>query len=99
MKPTQDVGVPPAASAGRAHRKVLGIFALAMINVAAVLSLRNFPSMAVYGWSSVSWYILGALLFLLPSAFVGAELATGWPKGGGVYAWVKQAFGEEYGFL
>jgi hypothetical protein len=27
--------------------KVLGVFALAMINVAAVLSLRNYPSMAV----------------------------------------------------
>ena len=33
--------------------KTLGIFALAMINVAAVLSLRNNPSMAIYGWSSI----------------------------------------------
>jgi hypothetical protein len=35
--------------------KVLGVFALAMINVAAVLSLRNYPSMAVYGWSCIGW--------------------------------------------
>jgi len=88
-----------ATAGGGNSRKVLGIFALAMINVAAVLSLRNFPSMAVYGWSSVTWYVLGAVLFLLPSAFVGAELASGWPEGGGVYAWVKEAFAEEMGFL
>jgi hypothetical protein len=34
---------------GLPNKKVLGLFALAMINVAAVLSIRNFPSMAVYG--------------------------------------------------
>jgi amino acid transporter len=83
---------------GLSQKKVLGLFALAMINVAAVLSIRNFPSMAVYGWSCIGWYILGAVLFLIPISLAGAELATGWPEGGGVYAWVKQAFGEKGGF-
>ena len=81
-----------------ASKKVLGLFALAMINVAAVLSIRNFPSMAIYGWSCIGWYIIGAVLFLIPISLAGAELATGWPQGGGVYAWVKQAFGEKGGF-
>jgi amino acid transporter len=86
------------AAGGLPSKKVLGLFALAMINVAAVLSIRNFPSMAVYGWSCIGWYILGAVLFLIPISLAGAELATGWPEGGGVYAWVKQAFGEKGGF-
>ncbi|WP_292370993.1 amino acid permease [Methanoregula sp. UBA64] len=81
------------------NKKVLGLFALAMINVAAVLSIRNFPSMAVYGWSCIGWYIIGAIVFLIPISLAGAELATGWPEGGGVYAWVKQAFGEKGGFV
>jgi len=34
-------------SNGNGKAKTLGVFALAMINVAAVLSLRNYPSMAV----------------------------------------------------
>ncbi|HII98139.1 MAG TPA: amino acid permease [Methanoregula sp.] len=80
------------------NKKVLGLFALAMINVAAVLSIRNFPSMAVYGWSCIGWYVIGAIFFLIPISLAGAELATGWPEGGGVYAWVKQAFGEKGGF-
>ncbi|MGB8220591.1 MAG: amino acid permease [Methanoregula sp.] len=85
-------------TSGIPSKKVLGLFALAMINVAAVLSIRNFPSMAIYGWSCVGWYVIGAILFLIPISLAGAELATGWPEGGGVYAWVKQAFGEKGGF-
>ena len=80
-------------------KKTLGVFSLAMINVAAVLSIRNFPSMAIYGWTCIGWYILGTILFLIPISLAGAELATGWPEGGGVYAWVKQAFGEKGGFV
>ena len=37
--------------------KILGIFALAMINVAAVLSIRNFPSMAEFGGSCIGWKV------------------------------------------
>ncbi|OPY51549.1 MAG: arginine:agmatin antiporter [Methanosaeta sp. PtaU1.Bin060] len=79
--------------------KALGVFALAMINVAAVLSLRNCPSMAIYGWSSIGWYLIGTIAFFIPLTLAGAELATGWPLGGGVYAWVREAFGEEAGFV
>lgn len=76
--------------------KVLGIFALAMINVAAVLSIRNFPSMAMFGWQCIGWYIIGTVLFLIPLSLAGAELATMLSdKGGGVYAWCKEAFGEK----
>ncbi|MBH0054422.1 amino acid permease [Salinibacterium sp. SWN139] len=85
---------------GRAGRAVtLGVFALAMIEVNAVLAVRNLPSMAELGWHSVGWYVLGLLLFFLPLSLIGAELATGWPKGGGVYAWVREAFGEKSGFI
>jgi len=80
--------------------KVLGIFALAMINVAAVLSIRNYPSMAEFGWSCIGWYVIGTVLFLIPLSLAGAELATMLSdRGGGVYAWCKEAFGEKGGFI
>lgn len=91
--------IPPGKT-GVAPEKVLGIFALAMINVAAVLSIRNFPSMAEFGWSCVGWYIIGTVLFLIPLSLAGAELATMMAdRGGGVYAWCKEAFGEKGGFV
>jgi amino acid transporter len=68
-----------------------------MISVAAVLSLRTFPSMAEFGWGLIFWYLLGAIAFLIPAALVSAELATAWPREGGVYAWVSEAFGETIG--
>ncbi len=77
----------------------LTIFSLAMINVAAVGSVKNWPVMAEYGLASIFYLLLAALLLFIPSSLVAAELATGWPKSGGVFVWVKEAFGHRTGFL
>ena len=55
--------------------------------------------MAEYGLSSAFYYILIALIFFIPVSLVSAELSTGWPKKGGIYLWVKEAFGQKWGFL
>lgn len=70
-----------------------------MINVAAVSSVRNWPTIAEYGFASLFFFALAAILFFIPVSMVSAELATGWPKTGGVFAWVKEAFGHRTGFL
>jgi putative glutamate/gamma-aminobutyrate antiporter len=79
--------------------RVLGAGSIALISLAAVLTLRGMPTVAGYGWASIAFYALGALFFFIPLALVAAELATGWPRAGGVYAWVKEAFGDRAGFL
>ncbi len=45
------------------------------------------------------FFALAAVLFFIPVSMVAAELATGWPQTGGVFAWVKEAFGHRTGFL
>ncbi|MFI5333713.1 MAG: amino acid permease [Chlamydiales bacterium] len=80
-------------------KRTLSVFMLAMINVAAVSSVRNWPTIAEYGVSSLFFFGLAALLFFIPVSMVAAELATGWPKTGGVFEWVKEAFGHRTGFL
>ncbi len=80
-------------------KKPLTVFALAMINVAAVSSVRNWPTIAEYGFASLFFLILAILLFFIPVSMISAELSTGWPKTGGVFAWVKEAFGHRTGFL
>lgn len=79
--------------------RVLSIFALVMINVIAVDSLRSLPFSAIYGFSLVFYYIVAAFIFFLPIAFVSAELATAWPNKGGIYVWVREAFGDFWGFM
>jgi amino acid transporter len=77
----------------------LGVVALAMINVAAIVSARNLPVMAEYGWSMLALFAISILVFLVPISMAAAELGTTWPRDGGVYAWVKEAFGGRAGFL
>ena len=82
-----------------AHRRTLNVFVLSMFSIAVVVSLRNLPLTAHYGLSGLFYYILAALLFLVPYTLVSAELASGWPKAGGVYIWIREALGDRWGFF
>ncbi|ALO09503.1 Amino acid permease-associated region [Streptomyces venezuelae] len=53
--------------------------------------------MAVYGLACVFLYLVPAIVFLLPTALVSAELASGW--NGGVYRWVSEGLSKPLGFL
>ena len=82
-------------------KPVLGVLTLSMLNLAVVCTLRGLPTMAEEGLSLVFYFIFVALIFLIPISLISAELATGWPPHGpgGVYIWVKEAFGPRAGFL
>jgi len=69
---------------------------LAILTVVVVASLRSLPTTATFGLGSITLYVLPALIFLIPTALVAAELATGWK--GGVYVWVREALGNRWGF-
>lgn len=81
------------------RKHALTIFSLIMITVGSVDSIRNLPATALFGSQLISFFILGSLFFLIPTALVSAELASGWPMQGGIYIWVKAAFGKRTGFL
>jgi glutamate:GABA antiporter len=70
--------------------------ALALMTVSSVASLRPAPTMAVYGLAAVFLYVLPAIVFLLPTALVSAELASGWT--GGIYRWVTEGISPRWGF-
>ncbi len=82
----------------KSHKKTLGFFQLVMINVIAVDSIRTLPFSAVYGYSLIFFYLAAAISFFIPTALVSAELGTGWPTRGGIYVWVREAFGKRMGF-
>lgn len=80
-------------------KKPLSVLSLVAINVIAIDSLRTLPFSAEYGFSAVFYYLFAAIAFFLPVSLVSAELATGWPETGGVYVWVREAFGKKVGFI
>jgi putative glutamate/gamma-aminobutyrate antiporter len=80
-------------------KRVLSVFSLVMINIIAVDSLRTLPISAKLGLSLISYYVIAAFAFFIPVALVAAELATAYPNTGGVYVWVREAFGKRAGFI
>ena len=78
----------------------LSVMTLAIMNVTAVVSLRGLATEAVYGIQSAFYYLFAAIVFLIPTAMVAAELAAMFSgKQGGVFRWVGEAFGARFGFL
>lgn len=77
----------------------LGVFSLAMITAGSVDSVRNLPATALFGSSIIFFFILAAIFFLIPGAMVSSELASTCSEAGGVYVWLKQAFGKKAGFV
>ncbi len=90
-------GVPAETSTVAASRPSYVTWtALALMTVSSVASLRPAPTMAVYGLACVFLYVLPAIVFLIPTALVSAELASGWS--GGVYRWVTEGISPSMGF-
>ncbi len=79
--------------------KVLTTFALVMLITVAIDNIRNLPAMALFGTSFIFFFIFAAIVFLIPAALISAELSSTWTEQGGIYAWVRTAFGEHWGFL
>ena len=78
----------------------LSVMTLAIMNVTAVVSLRGLATEAIYGPASAFYYLFAAIVFLIPTAMVAAELAAMFStKQGGVFRWVGEAFGARAGFL
>ncbi|WP_432753068.1 APC family permease [Streptomyces sp. JL2001] len=89
--------VTHAAAARTPANPTMTWVTLALMTTASVASLRAAPTMAVYGLACVFLYLVPAVVFLLPTALVSAELASGWT--GGVYRWVSEGLSKPLGFL
>ena len=63
-----------------ATKRSLTVFSLTMLNIASILSIRNWPFMVEYGFSSICYILLAALMFFIPVSLVSAELATAMPE-------------------
>lgn len=81
------------------RKKVLGVFHIVMINIIAMDSIRSLPFSAQFGFSLIFFYLIAALMFFIPSGLISAELGTGWPHRGGLYVWIREAFGSKIALI
>jgi glutamate:GABA antiporter len=79
--------------------KALGLWDVVAMNIVAVVGLRWISRSARLGAESVSLWVLAWAVFFLPLALALIELSSRHPDQGGIYAWVRRAFGPLHGFV
>jgi len=79
--------------------RALGLRDVVLMNVVAVVGLRWIARGARTGPPSVTLWSLAWIAFFVPLAVSVASLAKQYPDQGGVYVWVRRAFGPRHGFL
>lgn len=73
----------------------MSLFSLVLLIVAAIDSIRNLPATAIFGSSLLFFFIFSAIVFLIPISLVAAEFTSRYVEKGGVFHWVRHAFGEK----
>lgn len=77
--------------------RTLGQRDLVLFTVSAILLLETLAAAASIGASSISWWLLLGLVFYVPFALICAEMGCAYPEQGGIYAWIRDAFGGRWG--
>ena len=77
----------------------ISFVALLFLIISAVDSNRNLPSAAIFGSPLIFFFLFSAVFFLFPVSLVSAELSSVSRTAGGIYHWVRLAFGEKMGVV
>lgn len=78
------------------HLKTLRQRDIVLFTVSAILLPDTLASVASAGAASITWWLILGFAFLLPFALISAEMGCTYPEQGGIYAWVRDAFGGRW---
>ncbi|MEG0711428.1 MAG: glutamate/gamma-aminobutyrate family transporter YjeM, partial [Niameybacter sp.] len=81
--------------------KQLTLFSLVLMIFTSVYGFANMPrAFFLMGYGAIPWYLVGALLFFLPYAFMMAEYGAAYKhEKGGIYSWMASSVGPKYAFI
>lgn len=79
------------------RKRSLGQTDLVLFTVSAILLLETLAAAASIGASSIFWWLFLGVIFYIPFALICAEMGCSYPEQGGIYAWVRDAFGGRWG--
>lgn len=78
-------------------KKSFRLFDAVLMSVVVILVVESAAPAAAIGASQFFWWGLLLILFFLPYGLISAELGTTYDDEGGIYDWVKKAFGRRWG--
>ena len=80
--------------------RVMRLRDVVLFIISAIVGLRWLTTAASqFGLASLGLWLLAMVVFFLPSAIAVGELADIDPGAGGIYRWVRRAFGPMHGFV
>jgi glutamate:GABA antiporter len=80
-------------------RRELGLRDITLFAISCIVGTRWIAAAAHAGPGSISLWLLGAVLFVVPLAIAVGALIVKYPGAGGLYVWTRADFGPWAGFL
>ncbi|OAN10922.1 amino acid permease [Photobacterium jeanii] len=74
----------------------MGVGSLALFSLCAVIVVDTLTASASIGVSAIGWWLVTLIVFVIPYGLITSELGTTYPGDGGIYDWVKKAFGYRW---
>jgi amino acid transporter len=96
---TTPLAAPFTESKSASLRKELGFTDLILASILSVIVPDLFGVAAKAGSFHLALWLLAIILFFVPQALVVGYLNRRMPMEGGLYEWVRHAFGDVFGFL
>lgn len=78
------------------HKYKFRLFSAVLATVCIILVGDAVAPTAAIGNSQYLWWIIMLIGFFVPYGLISAELGTQYPSEGGMYTWVKKAFGPKW---
>ncbi|GAC1567669.1 MAG: APC family permease [Ktedonobacteraceae bacterium] len=75
-------------------KKEFKLFDMIFVTIAAIIGIDTLGAVSANGPQALTWLIISAVTFLIPYGLLTAELGSTFTQEGGVYEWVKLAFGR-----
>jgi len=77
-------------------KRVLRGLDMTLFSICAIIVLDTLGASASIGGSTIAWYVITLVLFFVPYGLITAELGSTYPGQGGIYVWIRRAFGEKW---
>nr|BBH93649.1 hypothetical protein KTA_18480 [Thermogemmatispora argillosa] len=91
--------LPSESYIPKAMPAMLGTFDLTAVCVLGMLYLTNATTAASGGAATLLLWLLGGVLYFLPSVIVSAQLGVLFPHDGSLYNWTHHSLGRYWSFL
>jgi hypothetical protein len=78
------------------YERSLNLADITLYTISAVLLIDQLAVSVTLGIGSLFWWVVLLLVYLLPSVLVISELGSSFPEQGGIYAWIRSAFGPRW---